>query len=73
MGRSSHNTVGQTINSIPSRMSESVVLGESRGADKTIKGVENQRRAESLNNASSSVGTKVYQTRKPSPSVNSNN
>jgi hypothetical protein len=54
-------------------MSESVVLGESRGGDKNLKGAENQRRAESLNNATTSVGSKVYQTRKPSPSVHSNN
>lgn len=74
MVQGSHNTGGgQNGNSIASRMSESVVLAENRGGDKSLRGAENQRRAESLNNATSSVGSKVYQTRKPSPSVHSNN
>ena len=72
MAGGSHNTGGQNNTSIASRMSESVVLAENRGGDKSLRGADNQRRAESLNNASS-VGSKVYQTRKPSPSVHSNN
>lgn len=73
MAQASHNTGGQASNSIQSRMSESVVMVENRGGDKNLRGAENQRRAESLNPATSNVGSKVYQTRKPSPSVHSNN
>ena len=73
MVQGSHNTGGVGSTSIPSRMSESVVLAENRGGDKNMRGGENQRRTESLNAATTSVGSKVYQTRKPSPSVHSNN
>ena len=58
------------VGGVASRMSESVVLADNRGIEKNLRGNDHTRRAESQNNANN---PKVYQTRKPSPSVHSNN
>lgn len=77
--------VGQPIgnaSALASRMSESVIIGQGgsyMAAEKILRPIDSQRRAESLNPGSNHtsinvpVAPKYYQTRKPSPSVNSNN
>jgi hypothetical protein len=53
-------------------MSENLGIWDNRPTEKNLGPSDNQRRAESLNNGMTNVPAKVYQARKPSSSVHSN-